>query len=1264
MMDNQYQFQKLTPFDSVEMGIYEEAMKYIFANDDIRNIAVSGVYGAGKSSVIESYKKAYPKKKFMHISLAHFEVQESENKAGKDQDSADAKAKRVAALEGKIINQLVHQIDSQDIPQTMFRIKKDASSGEIFKMAFWTMLFIAIVCFLRFKSAWVNMINGFSFAPLRNALQFTTSNEIELILGAVGLFLLFCVIYQIILLQKNQKLFKKFIFQGNQVEIFEESKDSYFDKYLNEVLYLFEHTDVDGIIFEDIDRYDSNVIFEKLREINYLLNRRRNLNKESDSKKVIRFFYLLKDDLFDSKDRTKFFDFILPIVPSVDASNALDKFIEYFEKANLLALFDRGFLQKLSLYVDDMRILKNICNEFVVYHERLRNSFSEQSNNKLLAMITYKNIFPKDFGCLQVGTGYVYTLFAEKKEFIRKQKEEAEQEIKRLQNENERMDSELCDDVDELNAIYFSINGQLSVDNKQEKEYGSRKEFVKALLNSTNVQRFTIHTYSNGWEAISIDAAKKAMEENPEYIERKRLIDQKLHNKVKKNNNKINDLKNQIEQLEDAYLKDIITRENEKEIFTFNFKNALNEEEQFAEIKRSPYFNLIKFLIRNGYLDETYSDYMTYFYENSITANDKTFLRGIADKHAKPYYYRLDNAAMVISQMRVIDFKDEEVLNYQLLNELLTNAESYKEQLQNFMHLIWNYEPVEFVNRFLERSVTGKLFVNMLNDYWTGACRWIITTDGFTEQIRRRYVADTLCSVPDKHFADYNMNNVIKHYLESDAEFLSIDDIDVDKLESKIKLMNVEFKDINFETADQRLLEFVYENNFFEINMEMILKFLERYYNLEKEVDVLGQNLSIIKSKKKEPLCDYIEWNINLYLERLLDATEETRDTDEVVCYVLNCSDVTDENKNKYLDSSKTLIGQIQTITDKQWWGELMSRDKVAKSAENLCDYYFASGNGMDETLIRYINSFEEPPMFSDIDFDKKYGEESEGKLFIDVICCNGIHNDQYKAIACALNRVCTALKKTDLGSEKIDILVRHGKLVMNADNLAIVREHYPNNCKSFILRNIEKYVNIVHETTLPTSELMLLLESSIDDELKLKLLGYTSKPIAVRGKHYSDRIKEYIVENLYDSNDFKPLLLMYPVTSARMQAVILRLAEKNLREVEKLNCRLHLALLKNLLQSGNIKAADKLELLVQQIKLGINKNDARTAFRALGLKEFNKVFDGTSNQIEATDVNESILEALLQRNWITSYEEDEEDSEFFRVQIPNARKKTPILVQ
>lgn len=131
-------------------------------------------------------------------------------------------------------------------------------------------------------------------------------------------------------MQKNKNVFRKLNLQGNEIEIFEETNESYFDKYLNEVLYLFENTDANAIVFEDIDRYNVNEIFERLREVNTLAN----LQLEKDNK-VLRFFYLLRDDIYDSKDRTKFFDYIIPIVPVVDSSNSFNQFISHFENTEI-----------------------------------------------------------------------------------------------------------------------------------------------------------------------------------------------------------------------------------------------------------------------------------------------------------------------------------------------------------------------------------------------------------------------------------------------------------------------------------------------------------------------------------------------------------------------------------------------------------------------------------------------------------------------------------------------------------------------------------------------------------------------------------------------------------------------------------------------------------------------------------------------------------------------------------------------------------------
>lgn len=79
MAENYYD---LTPINDADIEVYKDALEFGFSNEKIRNIAITGVYGAGKSSLIESYKeKKKDTYKFLHISLAHFgEKEDSEKK--------------------------------------------------------------------------------------------------------------------------------------------------------------------------------------------------------------------------------------------------------------------------------------------------------------------------------------------------------------------------------------------------------------------------------------------------------------------------------------------------------------------------------------------------------------------------------------------------------------------------------------------------------------------------------------------------------------------------------------------------------------------------------------------------------------------------------------------------------------------------------------------------------------------------------------------------------------------------------------------------------------------------------------------------------------------------------------------------------------------------------------------------------------------------------------------------------------------------------
>ena len=75
--------------------------------------------------------------------------------------------------------------------------------------------------------------------------------------------------------------------------------------------------------------------------------------------------------MFANKDRTKFFDFIIPVVPIINRANALDKMRERLKDEQFADKIEQRFLREVALHIDDMRLMNNIFNEFTIYNAKL-----------------------------------------------------------------------------------------------------------------------------------------------------------------------------------------------------------------------------------------------------------------------------------------------------------------------------------------------------------------------------------------------------------------------------------------------------------------------------------------------------------------------------------------------------------------------------------------------------------------------------------------------------------------------------------------------------------------------------------------------------------------------------------------------------------------------------------------------------------------------------------------------------------------------------
>ena len=1220
MGSDKYNFQKLTPVSNVDISVYEDAIDFVFGNVDVKNVAISGAYSAGKSSILESYKSKHLEKRFLHISLAHFRDHEQEN-------AEDEEMVKESILEGKILNQLIHQIPSEKIPQTNFRVKKGVDFTGLALLTAFICLFFGSIAFLMIAEKISSYVGALPDNWVKTVLTPLASPYAVIPMTFIIVVCFIAFIFSLIKVQKNKNVFHKISLQGNEIEIFEEKEDSYFDKYLNEVLYLFENVGADVIVFEDMDRFNVNRIFERLREVNTLVNIQRK-NEKGGKFAPLRFFYLLRDDIFISKDRTKFFDYIIPVVPVVDSSNSYEQFLKHLKEGGLLEKFDQSFLQGVSLYINDMRILKNIYNEFIVYFNRLNTT--DLDCNRMMAMIAYKNLFPRDFSDLQIAQGFIYELLSLQKERL------IDSTVSLLQNGREEL----------KNGIEWAKKEALDTQQELDDAYEAKKKRIPRDYNGR----------------IMVEGKKLIEIYDNELPKRKQAIQDKIDGNIPVFEAKLAQMDRDIILTRTQSLSALITRENIDTVFNVTRKNEIGEINEFKEIKGSDYFALLKYLIRYGFIDETYADYMTYFYEGSLSINDKTFLRRITDRRGAEYSYTLKEPKKVIESpvLRQVEFEQEETLNFDLFECLLHyNTEpKYKSFLKTLITQIKRSENFEFISKYYDTGKERRNFVIQINELWPEFFSASLENKVFPDRQVRNFSIDTLCYSDNRSIKAINIDNCLTKYISNSTDYLAIKQPDIQKLISGFLLIDVLFVNIDYEISEKSLFDEVYQNSLYELNFENIALMLLKEYVIDNDNDIKHKNFSLIKRQYTSPLMTYVSKSMSSYIDIVLkNCSGKISDDQDVVIDLLNNSDINSSEKKQYINLVTNEIQDITKVIDSMLWTDMLIVGIVVFTENNFINYFIK--HEIDRPLVNYLNA-----AAGDVDFthtSDEFGENVAKQLFDAIIVCNILETSKYIKILIDLGYYFDNYDADSIFDEKINVLIREGIIRMDVEGLEYIRKNYSKHVYSFIEQNIDEYLELQTVETFNLAETLEILLWDFTDDKKIKLLSLTDEPISMINKGYSDNVCAYLIAHNIDPSNKVYLYSNYSTYGMATQNAIQTLVLSEVDTIITQNILVDDELLSVLLCSKSVARDQKITLFAISI-LKMNEDTCKNHLDELELFDLKNIFTrgGSRRKYNKNNDVTAILEILKTYGWIYNYLEDHQNSDKYLIIKNKPKEKEP----
>jgi len=995
-------------------------------NDDrMLNIAVAGNYGVGKSSVINTAEKKldrwwrfWKRHRFIRISLASLLTKENKTTSS---DRVDAV--KDTQIEYSILQQILYHDKPQTTPKSRFH--------RIHKTKWYKPWVIAVLCLITVVSL-IIILN-----PSWASDYIPKENESEKIrdllkwgpLASLGV--VFFILFRY-LGRHYSFAVDKVAYKDVAMKI---KKDmSVFNAYLDEIVYFFESSKYDVVVFEDLDRFaNREIIFYKLRELNTILN-----NSQSFRRKI-NFVYAVSDDLFDALDRVKFFDYIVTVIPVINSLNSYEKLKEVIRPVEMFDKLGRTELWNLCDYLQDMRLLLNIVNEFNQFILLLDTKV--MSEKVLFGLVVYKNNVPDDFAKMYNRAGVLADVLegADKvrSEIIAGYKEEIAQLRDKIKEEKDNLVQKqialrkrYLDKAKEMTSYssYDMLVRFDGVDYRFETVAADPSLFQKVRDGEANVFRF------NNSSAVSIP---------PFGVVEKNLVgvkgfDSTMAQYDEENKRKISELEMSIA----PWYKKMIDLPTTIEGIYRADTIALDEKlKALGNLEKK---NLVKFLVLNGYLDRHYQYYLSYFYPNALTRGDRNFAMRAARREGLQYDVKLVRLDEVIKRFSIEDFStNKSLLNVDLVRVFSEKGSPYQDYRTAVCSLIAKNNCLDFIVSAYKAhpAVSGSFFFASLKEY------------DFWEEIEHSGLSledrETLREVYVKYcdLRAGRINSLFRLWLPENYAFLEKrwEIITPKRVQHVFEACAPVFTALSLKDTPEGILQDIIDNHRFSFtrkNLNAIIRrlgFFELYkiaaYSAIRDVNIPGITYAI--------RSNWVQALKSVFPETSIHEREDTQRA------LLNDPDTPKEEVYRYISKQRDRITNADLLQDGVL-ERVFENSLVAPSWENVYYYAVTKGKGLP-LLFLYNNSFKDK-------VGDSLAPKEESSLARLIVFSDNVKVSKYEELVPLFTTPFESIPFR-INPRRMKVLVEKKLLAFNPQNCEFLINHYPSQYTQFLVNNLDVFV-------------------------------------------------------------------------------------------------------------------------------------------------------------------------------------------------------------
>lgn len=467
-------------------------------------------------------------------------------------------------------------------------------------------------------------------------------------------------------------------------------------------------------------------------------------------------------------------------------------------------------------------------------------------------------------------------------------------------------------------------------------------------------------------------------------------------------------------------------------------------------------YEVLKYLLEKGYIDEKYFFYISIFQEGRLTPSDQEFLLSIKFNAPKEFDYKLQEIPSLIQNLSIVDYDHKGILNKDLLEFCLLHEDEYEYEIKCdaiLKQMVVHEQYIDLLYKFVQEGDCVPTFIKRLVHIDKNVWKSLDMDMNHTNKDKDLVISTMFRYADINDIRTVNISYPFNTYINDNNNYSDLfEDIEQARVQKLLNMLDLNVQSLKDDSNGTDTYSYIYENNMYALTLDNI-KVIFKHNELP--VDNLDSAIyTSIEETELNELQGYVHKGLPTFVENLIFAPSNTNESSDSIVSLMD-EDIEVSDVIKLIKHNDTMWDDCKGIIDKDVVCTLFTENKIKMTFENV-NHYCSCFNSweIDNTLVTFMNRNEKKSIE---EFTKlvECKDEHQNELLSSVVLSENINDNIAYSIFNNSSLIDVWNKKlSQINEKRIKYIVDNGIVSISPNSYQCIIKGHPHLSKYLLCKN------------------------------------------------------------------------------------------------------------------------------------------------------------------------------------------------------------------